>query len=1538
MASAGDLSLNSGDRTGTLRPTLSGSYSDALGRDYSVHVLDDSTDLGAATVTESSKTWAFTPAANLSPGSHSFTAVVVRNSDGIKGTASSAYTIKLGNSVNAGTGSNVLDTITLTLSNIWSNVKSVVFDIPDTPSDARIVGDLADGQTRKTVNAPDSGFWSSITTAFKSVGNKVISVVFKEGANGNGNTLDTRSITVGVGQGSVTQKASISNVQDDSSGSAVTVDDGQFTKDTTPVISGAVDVVLDEYYDVAVFDNGSKLTGTLTYTNNKKDWRFTPSTALTQGMHAFTAGVIRFDGLEGSQSSPARQAIILTARPSFSPTNPDVLDTVSFSVNDLYSGITSVDWNFGDGSAVQTSTVTSGSTSISTRFRTQGTKNITVSYKNSTGTVLATDTLPVSVVVGVVSQTASITTASSGNTLLNSGDRTDSLRPSLGGNYSDALGSDYSVRVLDDSTDLGVATVTESSKTWTFTPAANLSPGSHSFTALVLRNSDVVKGKPSAVYTIKLGNSVGANSGTNVLDTITLTLSNIWSNVKSVVFGIPNSPSNPDIVGDLVDGQTNKTVNAPNSGVWSSITTAFKTVGNKVISVAFKDGTNGTGNTLDTRSITVGVGLGSVGQIATIREVKDYSSILPIIVQEGATTNDTTPIISGTVDEGLTQYYDVVVYDNGVQLTGRMVYTNNRKDWSFTPDTTLLEGRHAFTAKIVRMDGVVGTGLTTTRTLIVSLPKYKLVPKSDGTNFDITECVKDVSTGLTWEGKTSAGQRAGQNSYTNSTSKTIPQKEGGGLLSQTEIEAISNSIGYVKYVNNSSLCGFNDWRLPTLAELKTLVKVGVNPSMDPTWFPNTSGYFYWASDSDIQLDGIDAGAEIRIPDGKDSYAFRFNVDRIRLVRTAPSVDVVSTPANTNGVSQIAWITSLKDGNTLLQNGDTASSRSLTLQGSYQGTLDPGYSVEVIVDGMDWDSAYIDPVNKTWTSTKTMPWFGSLKIQAVVKRYEQIGPWPGIGGNEYFGSYSDVFNVKIGNKVTQNSSQLSTWDEWVLNLSNLGRNVRSAVITFVADASDLVDGLVTRTLSGIDPMYMQPRGQSLSISAGFRTTGDKTVNIAYLDGNGQTVSTDSVRLTVNAAGAVTQTPTVDAITSIVNQPIEKNGSTRETVSSVDGSLSAAIGKFYYVEVYDNGSNTAIPGTMRYNANRTKWTFTPSAPLAIGSHALTAAVVRGDGVSGARSVSAWNFTLTQPRLIKIGADGTALANQNAKWSDTGNEAEGTRWDCILESDTGRMWEVKPKTPNQLRSSDATFTYYFPSPKIAGSWQGSATTSGSCSGLPSGKNCNTQNYVEAINSAGLCGKKDWRLPLQSDVDQQVNGFSKLYFPTLTWFWEESDTPSYGWYVEAYSTVNDQVGPFTYGDNDPSSAVPVILVSGSPVSGSNVNPVANTNAILPPSPQPSPQPSLAPVASTASILAAYSLGAYASPTRMVLGNYSGDFVAADYNLIVMLNGADVGTASLGQPGNWSFIASNLAKGNHVLNVVVERKSDRVRGKPSAGYAISVL
>ena len=690
------------------------------------------------------------------------------------------------------------------------------------------------------------------------------------------------------------------------------------------------------------------------------------------------------------------------------------------------------------------------------------------------------------------------------------------------------------------------------------------------------------------------------------------------------------------------------------------------------------------------------------------------------------------------------------------------------------------------------------------------LLNYSLVRnQTTGGNYDKTECVNDNITGLIWEGKTSSGPRSGDTTYTNYTSTSIPQKEVGSSLSQSDIDAETNSIGYVRYVNSQSLCGFKDWRLPTLSELKTLVKAGVKPSIDTTWFPDTAQgvNFYWASDSGISIEDFDAGAKIRTTDGVESFAFRSDKDRIRLVRSDTSQAGSATSVDKGGVTQTATITSVKDGDKTLQNGDTANSQQLTLQGSYQGTLDPGYSVEVFVDGMNWDRASIDPVKKTWTSTKHMPWYGSLKIQVAVRRYEQVGPFPSIY-NEYFGKYSDVFNVKIGNNLSQNNNPLSTWDEWVLTVSQVWRNVRSVVVTFVTELSDMVDGLVTRTLNNINPGNREP----LSISSGFKTTGDKKVNIEYLGVNGQQIATDSIQLKVTAVGSVAQIPTIEAVTDISNKPIPKDASTSDTVLTVDGSLSAAIGKFYSVEVYDSGSNTAIPGAMRYNTDRTKWTFTPSATLSTGSHALTAAVVRVDSVSGARSKAAWNFTLTQPRLIKIGANGTALANQNAQWSDTGNEADGTRWDCILESDTGRMWEAKPKTPNQLRNADATFTYYIPNPRVSGSWVGLETTNGSCNSLPSGKKCNTQNYIEAVNSVGLCGKKDWRLPTQTDVDQQMKGFPKLYFPNLTWFWVESDNKTYGWYVEAYSTVNNEVGPVTYGTDDASEDYPVILVRNSP------------------------------------------------------------------------------------------------------------------------------
>lgn len=114
------------------------------------------------------------------------------------------------------------------------------------------------------------------------------------------------------------------------------------------------------------------------------------------------------------------------------------------------------------------------------------------------------------------------------------------------------------------------------------------------------------------------------------------------------------------------------------------------------------------------------------------------------------------------------------------------------------------------------------------------------------------ECVKDNVTGLIWEGKTASGPRAGSNTYTN----YHVAYEG----TQAQMDAATNTYGYVAFVNGIALCGYTDWRLPSVEELQTLVDYGVvyapgpvapGPKINTTWFPNTRVGAYWTSTPDV---------------------------------------------------------------------------------------------------------------------------------------------------------------------------------------------------------------------------------------------------------------------------------------------------------------------------------------------------------------------------------------------------------------------------------------------------------------------------------------------------------------------------------------------------------------------------------------------------------------------------------------------------------------------------------------------------------------
>lgn len=103
-------------------------------------------------------------------------------------------------------------------------------------------------------------------------------------------------------------------------------------------------------------------------------------------------------------------------------------------------------------------------------------------------------------------------------------------------------------------------------------------------------------------------------------------------------------------------------------------------------------------------------------------------------------------------------------------------------------------------------------------------------------------CVLDNVTGLMWEVKTSdGGLRDQRNVYTYFSPEYDP-----GLKYRTATDA----MGYVDAVNATSLCGYNDWRLPTVDELQSLVDYSVanpGPTIDTVWFPDMQGpMIFWA--------------------------------------------------------------------------------------------------------------------------------------------------------------------------------------------------------------------------------------------------------------------------------------------------------------------------------------------------------------------------------------------------------------------------------------------------------------------------------------------------------------------------------------------------------------------------------------------------------------------------------------------------------------------------------------------------------------------
>jgi len=748
---------------------------------------------------------------------------------------------------------------------------------------------IVDGVVVGTTTANASGAWSFTPPAALADGTHSVNATATDAVGNTSAQSNTNTFTV--------------DTTPPAAPVVLTPANGSTTNDNTPTYTGTaeagstVTVIVD---GVVVGTTVASASGT---------WSFTPPTALADGSHTVRATATDAAGNTSAQSNtntftvdttpPAAPVVLTPANgsttndntPTYSGT-AEAGSTVTVIVDGVVVGTTvanaSGSWSFTPGAALADGPHTVKATA------TDAVGNTSAQSNTNTFTV---DTTPPAAPVVLTPANGSVTS-----------DNTPT--------YTGTAEAGSTVTVIVDGTPVGT-TVANASGAWSFTPATALADGPHTV---------------KATATDAVGNT-GAESNTNTftVDTtppaapVVLTPAN-GSTTNDNTPTYTGTAEAGSTVTVIVDGVVVGTTVASASGTWSFTPPAALADGPHTVRATATDAAGNTSAQSNTNTFTV--------------DTTPPAAPVVLTPANGSTTSDNTPTYTGTAEAGST----VTVIVDGTPVGTTVASASGT--WNFTPPAALADGPH--TVKATATDAVGNTSAqsnTNTFTVDTTPPAAPVVltPANGSTTNDNTP----TYTGTAEAGSTVTvivdgavvGTTVASASGTWSFTPVVPLADGPHAVKATATDAVGNT---------SVESNTNTFTVDTTAPAAPVVTAPANGSITNDNTPTYTGTAEAGSTVTVIVDGTPVGTTVASASGTWSFTPVVPLADGPHAVKATATDAVgntSLDSNTN-IFTVDTIAPAAPVVLTPANGSVTNDNTPT----YSGTAEANSTVTVIVDG------------------------------------------------------------------------------------------------------------------------------------------------------------------------------------------------------------------------------------------------------------------------------------------------------------------------------------------------------------------------------------------------------------------------------------------------------------------------------------------------------------------------------------------------------------------------------------------------------------